>query len=129
MVQNKRVLFNENVNEVRPYDLEKSEVMMKRSGCLPDENEDLILHHPDKQKSEWRRRLQMLRKQDETIKFNISKIHMYIKNCPMKDKMTNETLNSIIEQLDVKMNLLRLKQEGIESHRRICSENNLVSCM
>ena len=77
MAQKKRVQFKKTVREVRPYDLEKSEVRMKRCGCLPPENEDLILHHPDMQKKEWRRVLQELRNQDKTIETNISKIPCY----------------------------------------------------
>ena len=127
--QKKRVHFKENVREVRSYDLEKSEVRMKRFGCLPAENEDLILHHPDMQKTEWRRALQGLRKQDETIETNISKIQKFMEKYPDKTAVSDEVLNSIVGQLKVKVKLLQLKQEGAAKHRKICSENNLVSCM
>tara|TARA_B100001115_G_scaffold170771_1_gene152591 strand:+ start:94 stop:483 length:390 start_codon:yes stop_codon:yes gene_type:complete len=129
MAQKKRVHFKENVREVRSYDLEKSEVRMKRCGCLPAENEDLILHHPDMQKEKWRRVLQGIRKQDETIETNISKIQKFVEKYPDKTAVSDEVLNSIVGQLKVKVNLLQLKQEGVAKHRKICSENNLVSCM
>jgi len=129
MKQKKRVQFKKNGKEVRPYDLEKSEVRMKRSGCLPAENEDLFLHHPDTQKKEWRRVLQGLRNQDKTIETNISKIQEFVEKYPDKKTVSNEVLNSIIGQLQVKVKLLRLKQEGVAKHRKICSENNIVSCM
>ena len=127
--QKKRVHFKENVREVLSYDLEKSEVRMKRCGCLPAENEDLILHHPDMQKKEWRRVLQGLRNQDKTIETNISKIQKFVEKYPDKKMVSNEVLNSIIGQLKVKVKLLQLKQEGVAKHRKICSENNIVSCM
>ena len=127
--QKKRVHFKENVREVLSYDLEKSEVRMKRCGCLPAENEDLILHHPDMQKKEWRRVLQGLRNQDKIIETNISKIQKFVEKYPDKKMVSNEVLNSIIGQLKVKVKLLQLKQEGVAKHRKICSENNIVSCM
>ena len=127
--QKKRVQFKKNVREVRSYDLEKSEVRMKRCGCLPAENEDLILQHTDMQKEEWRRVLQGLRKQDETIETNISKIQKFMEKYPDKTTVSDEVLNSIVGQLKVKVKLLQLKQEGVAKHRKICSENNLVSCM
>ena len=126
--QKKRVQFK-NVREVRSYELKKSEVRMKRCGCLPAENEDLILHHPDTQKEEWRRALQGLRQQDETIETNISKIQKFMEKYPDKTTVSDEVLNSIVGQLRIKVALLQLKQEGVAKHRKICSENNLVSCM
>ena len=129
MKQKKRVQFKKNGKEVRPYDLEKSEVRMKRSGCLPAENEDMFLHHPDTQKKEWRRVLQGLRNQDKTIETNISKIQTFMEKYPDKQPVSDEVLNSIIGQLKVKVKLLQLKQEGVAKHRKICSENNIESCM
>ena len=128
-LQKKRVQFKKNGKEVRSYELKKSEVRMKRSGCLPPENEDLVLQHPDMQKEEWRRVLQGIRKQDETIETNIYKIQKFMEKYPDKTTVSDEVLNSIVGQLRIKVALLELRQEGVAKHRKICSENNLVSCM
>jgi hypothetical protein len=48
---------------------------------------------------------------------------------PDKQTVSDEVLNSIIGQLKVKVKLLQLKQEGVAKHRKICSENNIESCM
>tara|TARA_B100001093_G_C26755995_1_gene983409 strand:+ start:324 stop:713 length:390 start_codon:yes stop_codon:yes gene_type:complete len=129
MVQQKRVQFKEIITEFRSYDLECSEVRQKRTGLIPDKDEDLVLHHPDTQKSYWRKLLQGIRNQDETIETNISKIQDFLEKYPDKKTVSNEVLNSIIGQLRVKCALLELKKEGVDKHRKICSENNRVSCM
>ncbi len=129
MVQQKRVQFKEIITEFRSYNLECSEIRQKRTGLLPDKDEDLVLQHPDAQKSYWRKLLQGLRNQDETIKTNISKIQDFLEKYPDKETVTTEVLNSIIGQLRIKCTLLELKQKGVNKHRQICSEHNLVSCM
>ena len=128
MVQKKRVLFKKDLSEVRSYDLENSEVRRKRSGVLPPEDEDLKLHPADAQKKEWRRLLQSLRRQDRTIEINLGKIELFLKNHPDKKRVSDQLLGSIIEQLEVKVKLLKLKKEGVEKHRRVCTENKIVSC-
>ena len=53
----------------------------------------------------------------------------FMEKYPDKKTVSDEILNSIVGQLRIKVALLELKQEGVAKHRKICSENNLVSCM
>ena len=129
MVQKKKVLFKKDLSEVRSYDLEKSEVRRKRGGVLPPEDSDLKLHAAAAQKKEWRRLLQSLRRQDKAIENNLGKIELFLKNHPDKKRVSDQLLGSIIEQLEVKVKLLKLKKEGVEKHRKVCTENKIVSCM
>ena len=129
MVQKKKVLFKKTLHEVRSYDLEESEVRRKRSGLLPPEDSDMKLHPADAQKKEWRRLLQSLRRQDKAIENNLGKIELFLKNHPDKKRVSDQLLGSIIEQLEVKVKLLKLKKEGVEKHRKVCTENKIVSCM
>ena len=110
MAQKKRVMFKPSLREVRSYDLEKSEVRRKRGGVLPPEDSDLKLHAADAQKKEWRRLLQSLRRQDKAIENNLSKIELFLKNHPDRKEVDDQLLGSIIEQLEIKVKLLKLKK-------------------